>query len=282
MPSLGKLVRKTKATQNKEIVSATLPRVGAKQSVYHLNVAKGDVHPYVVLVGDPERARRVAPAFFEKIDCERSHREFVTISGRYQKIPVSVVGTGIGCDNTEIALIELAQCAEKLTLIRAGSCGALQDEIEIGDLIISSGAMRLENTSLAYVDPGYPAVAHHEVVSALVDSARAEKAPYHLGITATTSGFYAGQGRSVPGFPAKEPDLVQKIAAQGVLNFEMEASTLLTLASLRGFRAGVVCTAFSSRTRDRFITPQERKATEDRCVRVALEALRKLHSKEQK
>jgi uridine phosphorylase len=226
-------------------VSATLPTSGS--AAYHLEVRRGDVHPWVVLVGDPDRARRMR-SLLTTVEVERAHREFVTLSGRCGDLPVTFVGTGIGCDNT--------------------------------DLVITSGAMRLETTSLAYVDPGYPAVAHHDVVSALVAAAREEKAPHHVGITATAAGFYGAQGRSVPGFESKDPDLPRRLAAQGVLNFEMEASTLLTLASLRGFRAGVVCTAFASRTHDRFIPEDERAAAEARCVRVALRALARLAASE--
>jgi uridine phosphorylase len=259
-------------------VSATLPTSGAKQAAYHLNVAPGDVNPWIVLVGDPDRARRMG-GLLQRVDAERAHREFVTISGRHDGLPVTFVGTGIGCDNTEIAVIELAQVVENATLIRAGTCGGLHESLDLGDLVITSGAMRLENTSLAYVDPGFPAVAHHEVVSALVDAARAERAPHQVGVTATASGFYGAQGRSVPGFAAKDPELPKRLAAQGVLNFEMEASTLLTLAMLRGFRAGVVCTVFASRTRDRFMPDAERRAAEDRCIRVALGALHGLAAK---
>lgn len=259
----------------KQSASATLPRTGSKKMMYHLGVSPGDVHPFVLLLGDPDRARRVR-SVLEAVDCERSKREFYTVSGRYRGLPVTVVGTGIGCDNTEIAVIELSQVAGALTLVRAGTCGALQRHIEIGDLIVTSGAMRLESTSLAYVDAGYPAVAHHAVVAALIEAARNAKAPTHVGITATASGFFGAQGRSVPGFPALDPALPDRLARQGVLNFEMEASTLLTLASLRGFRAGVVCTAFASRPRDKFILEPERKPAEDRCVQVALEALRLL------
>jgi uridine phosphorylase len=249
--------------------------------MYHLGVSTGDVHPYVLLLGDPDRARRVR-SVLESVDCEREKREFYTVSGRYRSLPVTVVGTGIGCDNTEIAVIELSQVAGALTFIRAGTCGALQKHIELGDLIVTSGAMRLENTSLAYVDPGYPAVAHHAVVAALIQAAKSAKAACHVGITATAPGFFGAQGRSVPGFPALDPLRPDRLARQGVLNFEMEASTLLTLASLRGFRAGVVCTAFASRPRDKFILEGDRKPAEDRCVQVALEALRHLSADDAK
>jgi uridine phosphorylase len=255
--------------------SATLPRTGTRRAMYHLGVAPGDVHSYVLLLGDPDRARRVR-SVLDPVDCEKEKREFYTVSGRYRGLPVSVVGTGIGCDNTEIAVVELSQVAGALTLVRAGTCGALQRHIGIGDLVVTSGAMRLESTSLAYVEPGYPAVAHHAVVGALVQAARAARATTHVGITATAAGFYGAQGRSAPGFPALDPQIPERLARQGVLNFEMEASTLLTLASLRGFRAGVVCTAFASRPRDAFIAEVERKPAEDRCVQVALEALRLL------
>jgi len=255
--------------------TANLPRGASPSAMYHLAVAPGDVHPYVLLLGDPDRARRVRSAL-DPVDRERSKREFYTVSGRYRRVPVTIVGTGIGCDNTEIAIVELSQVAGPLTLIRAGTCGALQRHVEIGDLVVTSGAMRLETTSLAYVDPGYPAVAHHAVVAALLQAARAAKATAHLGITATAAGFFGAQGRSVPGFPALDPGLPERLARQGVLNFEMEASTLLTLASLRGYRAGVVCTAFASRPRDEFIADGDRKSAEDRCVHVALEALHAL------
>ncbi len=259
--------------------SATLPRSGARRIMYHLGVSPGDVHPYVLLLGDPERTRRVR-SVLDPVEIEREHREFVTVSGKYRGLPVTIVGTGIGCDNTEIAVVELSQVESPLTLIRAGTCGALQRHIALGDLIVTAGAMRLESTSLAYVEQGYPAVAHHAVVSALVQAARKADAPYHVGITATAAGFFGAQGRSVPGFPAKEPDLPDRLARQGILNFEMEGSTLLTLASLRGFRAGVVCTAFASRPRDKFIAESARKPAEDRCVQVALEALRILSAED--
>lgn len=239
---------------------------------YHIGVGPGEVAPAVLLVGDPARARRAADRFDHRTG-EWQNREYVTISGTYRGAPVTVMATGIGCDNTEIALVELSSLLPDATLIRAGTCGALQPEIELGDLIVTWGAVRMEITSLQYVPEGYPAVAHPDVVQCLRKHAERLGFPHHFGLTATASGFYGAQGRSQPYFPPRQPELPAELAKVGVKNLEMETSTLLTLATLRGYRAGAVCTAFASRTRNEFVPPARKIEFEDRAVVCGLEAL---------
>jgi uridine phosphorylase len=239
---------------------------------YHIGVAPGEVAPFVLLCGDPARAERVAGRF-DEVRHDRRNREYVTLTGLYRGIELTVMATGIGCDNTEIAVIELSQIRDDLTLLRVGSCGGLQPEIELGDLVISTGAVRLENTSTWFVEEGFPAVAHHEVVLALLESAAELEHPHHLGITATASGFYGGQGRVVPGFPPRRPDLEKDLARMGVKNFEMECSTLFTLASLRGFRAGAVCAVYANRHANRFIDPVQKERAEGRAIETGLGAI---------
>ena len=244
---------------------------------YHIGLAPGEVAPRVLLVGDPARAKMVAE-MFDTVRCERGNREYVTYTGTHQGLEVSVMGTGMGPDNMEIALVELSQIIERGTFIRCGTSGALQPEIELGDLVISQGAVRLENTSTAYVHEGYPAVAHPEVVLALVQAAHAAGAPHHLGMTATAPGFYGPQERTVPGFTPRRRGLLDELATQGVANLEMEVSSLLTLASVGKHRAGAVCGVLASRPRDTFIDDDGKRATERRCVEVGLAALHLLQA----
>ena len=240
---------------------------------YHIGLAPGEVAPHVMLVGDPGRVA-LAEALLDDVSVRRQSREYVSVTGRRGELDVTVLGTGIGCDNTEIAVLELLACRRDLSFLRVGSCGSLRADVPIGDLVITTGAHRLESTSLGFVDAGFPAVAHHEVVLALVTAARRAEAAHHLGVTATASGFYGWQGRTDAPVPSLHPDLPERLASMGVTNFEMEASTLLTLASRAQCRAGVVCTVFANRPADEFIgTGPEKKAAEARAVEVGLDAL---------
>ena len=240
---------------------------------YHIGLAPGDVAPHVILCGDPERVDRAATLFLEPGYKTWSHREYRTHSGKTPKgLELTIMATGMGCDNTEIAVIELLNCRRDITLIRVGSCGALQDGMNIGDLVISTGAVRLENTSAGFVEPGYPAVAHHEIVSSLLSSAKSLGHPHHCGITATASGFYGWQGRRKQAIPPRDPELLDRLRDQKVVNLEMEASTLFVLATLAGVRAGAVCAVFANRVHDRFISAEEKPAAEERALRCALAA----------
>jgi uridine phosphorylase len=238
---------------------------------YHLGVGPGDVAANVMLVGDPARAEKVA-ARFEKRRGEWRHREFVTITGFYRGLELTVAGTGIGPDNMEITVVELSQCRKDLTLIRVGSCGALQRAIGIGDLVVSTGAVRLENTTTYFVPEGFPAVASFEVTRALVEACRQTRAPHHVGITASAPGFYGAQSRHVPGFPPRYADLPGDLGRLGVLNLEMEISALLTLASLGGHRAGAVCAVYAQRPRKLFADARQRNQAEARAIAAGLRA----------
>ncbi len=245
---------------------------------YHIGLAKGDLAPYVFLCGATSRARRMSEKF-DSVEGEWAEREFLTITGQYAGQRVSVMGTGIGTANIEIAMIEMCQIQKKLTLIRVGSCGALQNQVGIGDLVISTGAVRLEDTSTYFVEPGYPSVADYEIVLSLIEGC-SQIAPgrFHVGLTASASGFYGAQGRRMPGFPPRF-DMPAKMAEQGVMNFEMESSTLFTLANLRSagtgsVRAGTVCAVYASRPRDQFITKEEKSKAEERAIDSGLAALK--------
>lgn len=256
-----------KAMQSSEVVSDETGRQ------YHINLAPGELAEYVILVGDPERAVK-ASELLDDIRISQKNREFVTFTGKYKGMEVSIMSTGIGTDNVEIAMIEIFQIARNPSFIRVGSCGGLKEEMELGDLVISTGAVRLENTSLFFVHEGYPAVADYEVVLSLLSACESEDFTYHVGLTASASGFYGAQGRAIPGIPLRYPDLQEDMARMNVANFEMESSTLFTLASLKGLRASTVCAVYANRPRGTFIGPEIKKRAEKNCIIAGLEAFK--------
>ena len=239
---------------------------------YHIDRGPGELAEYILLPGDPDRTPKIA-ALLDEVEFEHRHREFASATGTYKGQRVSIVSTGIGTDNVEIAVAEILQITEHPTFIRVGSCGGLRPEMNLGDLAITTGAVRLETTTSWFVHEGYPAVADYEAVLALIEAAERVKVPYHLGITATAPGFYGAQGRPIPHLPIRYPDLAEDMARQRVMNFEMEASALLVLASLAGCRAGVVCAVYAQRSTGDFVTGTRKDTAERNCVVTGLESL---------
>jgi len=161
--------------------------IPAGERQYHIGLGPGELAEYILLPGDPDRTSRIASRF-ESIELEHRHREFVSATGRFRGQRLSVVSTGIGTDNVEIVVAEILAITERPTFIRVGSCGALQPEMTLGDLVITTGAVRLESTTSFFVHDGYPAVADYEAVAALVEAAERLGHPYHVGGTATAPG----------------------------------------------------------------------------------------------
>lgn len=254
-----------------------------KGRYYHIDCGPGDIAPYVLTCGDPARVRRLA-RLFDQVRIRRHNREFLTITGEYHSIPVSVMATGIGPDNTAIAIVEASRCTSSLTFIRLGSCGALQPDLEVGDLIITAEVIRDEHTTHYYAPDTGPVPAHPKILKALIQAAKELRVPYHVGTTCTTSDFYAGQGRRVPGFPLVEPDRVDRLRRSGVLNVEMEMSVSLTLAQVSTYplRAGGVCVVFTNRVTgdEAFGLKKRRQEAERRLLLVGLKALEILFARD--
>jgi uridine phosphorylase len=239
---------------------------------YHIGLGPGELAEYVLLPGDPDRTARVATRL-ESIERDHRHREFASVTGTYRGQRISVVSTGIGTDNVEIVVAEILAITERPTFIRVGSCGALQPEMSLGDLVVSTAAVRLETTTSWFVHDGYPAVADYEAVLALIEAAHRLGHRYHVGLTATAPGFFGAQGRPIPQLPIRYPDLAEDMARQRVLNFEMEASALLVLAGLARCRAGVVCAVYADRNTGDFVEGARKDAAEAACVETGLEGL---------
>jgi uridine phosphorylase len=239
---------------------------------YHIGLGPGELAEYILLPGDQDRTTRIAERF-DSIEMQHRHREFASATGIYRGQRVSVVSTGIGTDNVEIAVAEILAITDRPTFIRVGSCGALQPEMGLGDLVITTGAVRLESTTSFFVHDGYPAVADYEAINALIESASRLGHRFHVGVTATAPGFFGAQGRPIPQLPIRYPDLAEDMARQRVMNFEMEASALLVLATLARCRAGVVCAVYANRTTGEFVEGATKDAAEAACVETGLESL---------
>ncbi len=255
----------------RKFVAATNPeRAGRLQ--YHIRLKPSDVSRYVLLPGDPDRVAKITKYWDEGKEVARN-REFVTHTGFFKGARISVCSTGIGAPAAAIAVEELANIGGD-TFIRVGSTGSIREECKCGDLIISTGAVRLEGTSKQYVRIEYPALASYEVVAALVEAAEALGYRYHVGITASTDSFYCGQAR--PGFKGYWQswinDLIPDLSAANVINFEMEAAAIFTLANLFRLRAGAVCAVFTNRITDEFDV-----AGEEEAGKTASEAVKILH-----
>lgn len=244
----------------------------AQKRMYHLGVRPQDISPVILLCGDVNRPERVAKRF-EKIRYRGQNREYVTISGMYRGRAVTAMSSGIGPSSIEIVMTELAQISKNPTIIRIGTCGGFQKHVRCGDVVISTAAYRMEDTSLKLVEPGYPAVAHYQLVSALERAARKRKVRHHVGITATSSGFFAGQGRAVAGFEPRESNFVSKLERLNILNCEMESSTIFTMAAIKGWRAAAICAVVANRVRNEFISPAGYEKAEAAAIDVALASL---------
>ena len=210
----------------------------------------GEIAEHVFLCGDPERVSKISADWEEVVEvCNM--REYIIHSGIKDGLRLTAASTGIGGPSTAVIMEELAKLAAH-TFIRIGNSGALADKVELGDYVITTGSIRDEGTSKAYVRPDYPAVAHFEVTSALVDAAKASGAKYHTGITWSVDAFFArnkvllpegGLGSmSMNGYEQSgQNEMVSDCKKANVLNVEMESATILTLANLFGLRAGCIC-----------------------------------------
>jgi uridine phosphorylase len=205
---------------------------------YHVGLAKGDVGDYVLVPGDPFRTPLVAKHLDGAKEVAFS-REYRTFTGTVEGVKVSTMSTGMGGPSVAIGIEELRELGVH-TLLRVGTCGALQREVKMGDLVIALGSVRSEGTPDGYVPKEYPAVASLDVVNALVEAAEAAHVPYHVGVMRSVDALYSDL---VPD-DMPRPDLRAELemwTKAGVVGNDMETSTLYVVSRLRKMRAGTVC-----------------------------------------
>ncbi|NIN71155.1 MAG: uridine phosphorylase [Gemmatimonadetes bacterium] len=247
------------------------------EKAYHLDLDVGSVGgaTYALLPGDPARVEKIATAFDPQAREIAYRREFRTFLGVLEGRPALVTSTGIGGPSTSIAVEELASLGVR-TFLRVGTTGAIQPQIAIGDVIITTGAVRLDGASTHYAPVEYPAVAHHEILRALVESADELGCRYHVGVTASSATFYPGEERhdSFSGYVLRRfQGATEEWRRLHVLNYEMESATLLTMCSAMGLRGGCV-TGVVNVVGGEAISGAELARGEDSAIGVAAAALR--------
>lgn len=249
-------------------------------SIFHLHLKPEQLADVVILVGDPGRVALIAD-YFDSKECEVANREFLTVTGTYKGKRMTVMSTGIGIGNIDICVTELDALAnidfetrqvkpefKKLTLVRLGTSGAIQEDIEVGEVIFSRTSLGFDGLVSYYA--GRDSVCDLDLERAFVEHTAwyeklpapyfvdADKALYELfkestreGITIAAPGFYAPQGRWVRLQP-HDLDLNKKIESfqyhgRRITNFEMEGSALAGLAALMGHSAATICTIIAQR-----------------------------------
>ncbi len=202
---------------------------------YHVGLAAGEVGGYVLYPGDPARTALIAK-FLDDAREVAFNREYRTFTGSVAGAAVSAISSGMGGPSVAIGMEELRELGVH-TFLRVGTCGATQPGIRMGDLIIATAAVRTEGTADGYVPREFPAVADHEMVTALLESATAAAAPHHLGIIRAVDALYSDLvPDSMPDGPRLRAEL-EMWSRAGVIANDMESSTLFVVASVRRLRA---------------------------------------------
>lgn len=242
---------------------------------YHLGCKPGDFANKILLVGDPDRATKVA-AHFSNVRVQRQHREFFTYTGQYKDQDMTVMSTGIGEGNMEISIIEISQLVENPKIIRCGSCSAIEKDIALGSLVISQRSIELGSVCSYYNIDLNQLIASPKLTQSLENACKEMGFEHTTGITASAPGFYGPQGRHIKGFPIKKPHLIDELQKQGVKNLEMEIATLFGLSSLKQIEAGAICAVYGNRASDTFLSEQEMPEAESRCIEASLLALHQI------
>ena len=248
--------------------------------LYHIQVAKGEVGRYVILPGDPKRCVKIAQYFDDPV-LVADNREYITYTGTLDGEKVSVTSTGIGGPSAAIAMEELCRCGAD-TFVRIGTCGGMQPEVKSGDIVIATGAIRMEGTSREYAPIEFPAVADLTVTNALVSAAKAKGCPFHTGIVQCKDSFY---GQHEPEVKPVSYELMNKWEAWkrlGCLASEMESAALFVVANALKVRVGSCFLVIANQEREKLGLENPVVHDTDMAVQTAVEAIRKLIKEEKK
>ena len=245
-----------------------------KDRQYHIQVAAGEVGRYVILPGDPKRCEKIA-AHFENPRLIADSREYVTYTGYLDGEKVSVTSTGIGGPSAAIAMEELSRVGAD-TFIRVGTSGGMALEVKSGDVVIASGAIRMEGTSREYAPIEFPAVADVEVTQALIQAARKLGQEYHVGVVQCKDSFY---GQHSPETKPVGYELLNKWDAWvkcGCLASEMESAALFVVGSWLKLRVGTVLLTMANQERAKKGLPNPVVHDTEAPIQTAVESIRSL------
>lgn len=239
---------------------------------YHINMKQGDVGRYVILPGDPKRCEKIAKHFDNAV-LVADHREFVTYTGYLDGVRVSVTSTGIGGPSASIAMEELANIGAD-TFIRVGTSGGMDINVIGGDLVVASGAIRMEGTSREYAPMEFPAVANYEVMNALIKASQNLGKKYHVGVVQCKDAYY---GQHEPETKPVSYELTNKWEAWlrlGALASEMESAALFIVGAYRKVRVGSVLNVVANQERRKLGMEDPLVHETEDAILTAVEAIR--------
>ena len=241
---------------------------------YHIHCVPGDVGRYVILPGDPGRCEKIA-ALFDDAHFVAQNREYTVYTGTLLGEKVSVCSTGIGGPSASIAMEELHNIGAD-TFIRVGTCGGIDLDVQSGDVVVATGAIRFEHTSLEYAPIEFPAVADWEITNALVDATKAMGYPLHIGVVQCKDSFY---GQHSPDASPVSYELKAKWESWkrlGVKASEMESAALFVVADALKCRCGSCFHVVWNQEREAAGLDQKMSEDTTSAVQVGVEALKLL------
>ena len=239
---------------------------------FHIRCVSGDVGRYCILPGDPGRCASIA-ALFDDAKLVSQNREYTIYTGTLLGEKVSVCSTGIGGPSASIAMEELAAIGAD-TFIRVGTCGGIDLKVQSGDIVVATGAVRMEGTSREYAPIEFPAVADLDITNALVQAARAMGKTCHAGVVQCKDSFY---GQHSPARMPVSHELLSKWDAWkrlGVKASEMESAALFVVAAALGVRCGSCFHVIWNQEREAAGLDQHMSEDTSAAVRCGVEALK--------
>ena len=245
---------------------------------YHIQVAKGEVGRYVIMPGDPKRCEKIA-RYLDNAELIADNREFVTYTGNLDGVKVSVTSTGIGGPSAAIAMEELHNCGAD-TFIRIGTCGGIQENVKSGDIVIATGAVRMEGTSREYAPIEYPAVTDLAVTNALAAAAKDLGYTCHTGVVQSKDAFY---GQHEPETKPVSYELLNKWEAWkrlGCLASEMESAALFVVGNYLRVRVGSIFLVVANQERAKLNMENPVVHDTELAITTAVEALRDIIRKD--
>lgn len=241
---------------------------------YHTGVGPDDIGKYIIMPGDPKRCVKIAE-YFDDAKLVSDVREYVTYTGTLLGEKVSVTSTGIGGPSASIAIEELSKCGAH-TFIRVGTCGGMQEDVMGGDIVIATGAVRMEGTSKEYAPIEYPAVSDVNCLNALINSANELGIKNHVGVVQCKDSFF---GQHEPEVMPVNYELENKWQAwlrMGCLASEMESAALFIVGQFLRVRVGSCFLVVANQERAKKGLPNKQAHDTDIAIKVSVEALKKL------
>ncbi len=242
------------------------------EKMYHIGIDNSHNAKYAILPGDPARVEKIAQ-YLENPKKIGQNREYTTYLGQLEGENVLVMSTGMGGPSTAIGVEELFMTGVE-NFIRVGTCGGMNLKVKGGDLVIATGAIKMEGTSNEYVPIEFPAVSNFELTTSLVEAVKEKKYPYHTGLVQCKDSFY---GQHDPDRMPVGYELKQKWDAYikaNCLASEMESATLFTVSQVLGTRAACILNTIWNQEREKANLDNPHVHDTSKAIEIAVEAIR--------